>query len=441
MSDAAHRKMIRARSELVLDHPFFATLALRLDMRADETCRTAWSDGRVLAYNPGYIESLPLSKVKGLQCHEVLHLACRHHTRRDGRDARLWNMACDYAINPVLLDAGLELPQGYLDDPEHHGRNAESIYATITARMDEAKGGAEGGEEEGTEAAGGSAGQAREGQQRDDGQESSAATESDGEGDGPDGDGAGAATDGDGDDDAKRGDDPGMTGEVRDAPPDSGGSAEGGRDAQEDAWQDALAQALHKSRESGTLPGSLERLVGGLVSPPLCWSEILRRFVEDAARNDFSWVRPNRRHLHDGLYLPGLENRELAEVAVAVDVSGSITQAELDRFASELSALLEEFDAQLTVFTCDARLTRRERLCRWDLPLNFEARGGGGTDFRPPFEGLEEEGLCPACLIYFTDLECSRYPEEPGYPVLWVAPGASSAPPPFGEVVTMEVYA
>ncbi|MFW5734726.1 MAG: DUF2201 family putative metallopeptidase, partial [Oceanidesulfovibrio sp.] len=70
MNETARLKMIKARSELVLDQPFFAHLALRLDMKEDPTCRTAWSDGRVLAYNPTYIEVMPLEKVKGLQCHE-----------------------------------------------------------------------------------------------------------------------------------------------------------------------------------------------------------------------------------------------------------------------------------------------------------------------------------------------------------------------------------
>ncbi len=436
MNPEARAKMVKARSELVLDHPFFAHLALRLDMREDNTCGTAWTDGRVLAYNPAYMASLPLAKIKGIQCHEVLHLACCHHTRRKGRDKKLWNTACDYAINHVLLDAGLELPDGYLDDPQHHGKSADSIYARLLDNDQEIKGGADSGPQQEVEAA-----EDGQGGKSDAPPQENVDKVSSSESTGEDADeGRDDAAGGIGDDSgalSTPSEDPGMTGEVRDADF-SDGDSSSDLELEEDNWRVATSQALQKSRESGDLPGALERLLCSMLAPALSWRELLRRFLENAARNDFTWMRPNRRHLHTGLYLPGLENQELAEIAIAVDVSGSITQNELDSFGRELSAVLEEFDTSLTVFTCDAALTARERLCRWDLPLDFAITGGGGTDFRPPFSQLERDGNAPACLIYFTDLESSHFPEEPGYPVMWVTPNKGHTPPPFGEVVIME---
>ncbi len=421
MNTTARNKMIMARSELVLEHPFFAHLALRLELREDHACRSAWSDGRVLAYNPTYIEALPLPKVMGVQCHEVLHLACGHHLRRGRRDPRAWNVACDLAINPILMDAGVELPGSYLDDPKHHGKCAEAIYRALLDKDAEIKGGADKGPEQELDATE----EARDiqGSENRDGEQRSAPSDG-----ADDAEGIGEGND-----------DPGMSGEVRDAPLDI--ESPGGQDLtlqEEESLRMALAQALRKARESGKLPGGLERLVRGMLSPALNWRELLRRFMCNAAKSDFSWVRPDRRHLHAGLYLPSLYNEELAEVAVAVDVSGSITQAELDSIASELSALLEEFDASLIVFTCDAALTTQERRNKWDLPLDFQAKGGGGTDFRPPFSSLATEEAAPACLIYFTDMECDRYPEEPAYPVLWVTPNPAHSAPPFGEIIVME---
>jgi predicted metal-dependent peptidase len=52
----------------------------------------------------------------------------QHHTRRGGRNPRRWNMACDYAINPMLLDAGLTLPKDVLLDNRFRGMSAERIY-------------------------------------------------------------------------------------------------------------------------------------------------------------------------------------------------------------------------------------------------------------------------------------------------------------------------
>ncbi|NCC26436.1 MAG: hypothetical protein EOM25_14750 [Deltaproteobacteria bacterium] len=431
----AREKMVKARADLVLEHPFFATLALRLDLREDRSCATVWSDGSVLAYNPDYIETQPPAAVKGMQCHEVLHLACSHHTRRNGREAGLWNRACDYAINPILLEAGVKLPPGYLDDPVHHGRSADAIYEDLLRDLDTGRGGAENGAEQdavpdgdmesasaGVPGLGGRDQSGTSGRADKQGPGLRQASGGGGEWAGP-GDNA----------------DPGMSGEVRDASRQSRGH-EGDQEGadQDDQWRMAMALASRVAREAGNMPGGLERLVESMLAPRLGWRDLLRRFVTSAARDDFSWVRPNRRQIHAGLYLPGLDSLKLAPLAVVVDVSGSVEQTLLDIFCAEISAVLEEFDTDLELLTCDMSLTSRRTLGRLDLPLAIRAKGGGGTDFRPPFKILDRDGVSPACLVYFTDMQCSSYPEEPDYPVLWVNPGETRVHPPFGEIVTME---
>ena len=433
--NAAREKMIKARADLVLEHPFFATLALRLELREDHACVSAWSDGVVLGYNPAYIASQSLDAVKGMQCHEVLHLACGHHTRRGHRDPGLWNRACDLAINPILLAAGITLPRGYLDDPAHHGKSADTIYEQLVADLEKSRGGAENGADqdaapdEDMDAASGGApslgGRDRVGASGGTDDQRSGFRQASGGGGQSAGPGDNA--------------DPGMSGEVRDAPRqalDSDGDQTG--PDQDDQWRMALTQAARVASEAGNMPADLERLISSLLAPRLGWRDLLRRFLAETARNDFSWVRPNRRHIHAGLYLPGLDSPELATIAVAVDVSGSVDQPLLDAFAAEVSAVLEDFDARLELLTCDVALTSRRTLTRQDLPLSLRTTGGGGTDFRPPFQNLEQDGVYPACLVYFTDLQCARYPEEPLFPVLWITPDKPERQPPFGEVVVME---
>ena len=72
-----------------------------------------------------------------------------------------------------------------------------------------------------------------------------------------------------------------------------------------------------------------------------------------------------------------------------------------------------------------------------ELPEEIVVKGRGGTDFRPGFEWLDEQGIRPGVCLYFTDMECSRYPDaEPPFDVLWVN---YSSPPedwnrePWGE--------
>lgn len=125
MNPKALQRMTRARTALVLDHPFFGALALRLRMREDESAPTAYTDGQTLGYNPAFIEKLTDAQVKGLVAHEVLHCANGHCWRRGDRDPRQWNIACDAAINHHVLAAGLELPP---DGIPGEDRAAEQIY-------------------------------------------------------------------------------------------------------------------------------------------------------------------------------------------------------------------------------------------------------------------------------------------------------------------------
>jgi hypothetical protein len=118
----------KARTTLLLDHPFFGTLLFRLGAQARSSIATMATDGVSLYFNPQFVETLSAAEIAGTLAHEVMHPALQHHTRRGGRNPRRWNMACDYAINPMLLDAGLTLPKDVLLDNRFRGMSAERIY-------------------------------------------------------------------------------------------------------------------------------------------------------------------------------------------------------------------------------------------------------------------------------------------------------------------------
>jgi predicted metal-dependent peptidase len=140
--------------------------------------------------------------------------------------------------------------------------------------------------------------------------------------------------------------------------------------------------------------------------------------------------------LHLGLYFPSIRSEELPELVIAVDTSGSIDVSDLDQFCGEVNAILEEYDTKATVLYCDTEVAAVEVFTRDNLPLRLNAVGGGGTDFRPPFEWVLENGIQPAAFIYLTDLECRCFPEEePPYPVLWARIGTCGRTPPFGEML------
>jgi predicted metal-dependent peptidase len=124
-------QLTRARTQLVLDHPFFGSLALRLRLIEDASAKTAYTDGVVIGYNPAFIGTLDLAQTKWLLAHEVMHVACMHHTRRESRDIDRWNVAADYAINGILEEAGFKTPEGFLLNPDFFGKSAEAIYVLL----------------------------------------------------------------------------------------------------------------------------------------------------------------------------------------------------------------------------------------------------------------------------------------------------------------------
>lgn len=431
--DAAQKKLVKARTRLLLERPFFGSLCLRMEPKEDRHCATAWTDGRTLGYNPAYIAGLRDEQVQGLMAHTVMHPACQHHTRRRGRDHKLWNMACDYAINWILLDAGIDLPPKYLDNPAYHGLTADEIYSDLRSR-----GGEEDrpslsdgeGESDGEVEWDGLQGKTGDGNELGDKSESGTG-EAGGDGKVEDG----AAGDDPGELGSEQSGDPGGSGEVRDGElqTEGGASDESGSD---ENWELALAQAAQNARETGDLPGGLERLIGEVLEPRLDWRELLSRYISDRARDDYGWTPPNKRFLHTDVILPSLSHQKLPEVVLALDTSGSVTEAEMNRFAAEVSSILEAFDTTIHVVHCDSAVQHSDTFGRCDLPLELVPKGGGGTDFRPAFTWVEKEGLDPACLIYLTDLESFGFPErEPEYPVLWARVGQGGTVPSFGDVI------
>ena len=127
----AEAKLHRARNALLVEQPFFGTLALRL--RLEDASQ--WLpekigmavDGKSLFYHPSYILGESMDNLKGVIAHEVMHCGLGHPWRRGGRDQTQWNEACDYAINPLVLDGGLRLPSDMLMDPNLAGLSAETI--------------------------------------------------------------------------------------------------------------------------------------------------------------------------------------------------------------------------------------------------------------------------------------------------------------------------
>jgi predicted metal-dependent peptidase len=201
-------------------------------------------------------------------------------------------------------------------------------------------------------------------------------------------------------------------------------------------WKIATIQAAQAAQSMGKLPGSLKRFIDELTNPKVDWRAILQRFVSETSKNDYSWARPNKRFMAQGFMLPTLHSENMGEIVVAIDTSGSIGQAMLNAFGSEIKAIVQTMRPSLTtVIYCDSAVNHVDSFGPND-DLHFDMHGGGGTAFAPPFEHVAENDIKPVCFVYLTD-GYGSFPAAPDYPTLWCM--TTNVVAPFGETLPIEV--
>jgi predicted metal-dependent peptidase len=201
-------------------------------------------------------------------------------------------------------------------------------------------------------------------------------------------------------------------------------------------WQIAVEQAETLAKLAGKVPAGLGRSLEGAAEAAVDWRELLRRLWSETTPADYSWMRPNRRHIWQGIYLPGTVREGVGEVAIAVDCSGSVSARQVALFEAEIRSIIEgQRPERVHVLYFDAVVHKVETY-EAGHRIQLNPVGGGGTDFRPCFDWLEEQGIVPQTLVFLTDMYGSFPSDAPAYPVLWASTGGRSAP--FGEVVPMQ---
>ena len=378
-------KLAAARTRLILDKPFLGALALRLPMIAADPkwCQTTSTDARSFYYNPAYIDALSMEQAQFVLANQALHCALSHFSRRQHRSRYRWDIACDHAINPLLVEDGLTPPPGTLVLECYEGMTAEEIYPYIEENDSDEP-------EEQPKHDGDGSGDSRE-DSRGGEQNSSANDESSGAGQ-----------------------------------PQPLSAAE--QESLSAQWQQRLAGAAQQAQQAGKLGGLLGRMVGELMQPRLPWRLLLARYMTQYARDDYSYMRPSRRE--GEMIFPSLRSSQ-ADICVVLDSSGSISAQEIDEFISEIDAIKGQLRARILLHACDTALAEAGPWLfePWDefrLPTTIQ--GGGGTDFRPVFEWISSQGRKPDLLLYFTDAQGEFPSAEPNYPVLWLVIGKTPVP-------------
>lgn len=407
------QKLAAARTRLILDKPFLGALVLRLPMVVADPkwCETTFSDGITFYYNHDYIDALDAEQTQFALSHEALHCALSHFHRRGHRVKHRWDLACDYAVNPLLINDGLKPPPDVMHLREFEGMTAEEIYPCLE---DNDNGG-----------------------ERDlENKKKSDETDSDSEQTRQDKSGGSQQkkeqndqpSKGQGESDSTNKPELDDNGKGGQAPQPTGMSAQ-----QEEElslqWQQRLAGAAQQALQSGKLEGDMARMVDHLLQPKLPWRMLLARYMSATAQEDYSYARPSSRRGDPAVY-PSMRSHE-TNIVVAIDTSGSIDKEEIEEFISEIDAIKSQVRASVTLLTCDSQLNYGcpWRFEAWDqFQFDVEIRGGGGTNFKPVFEWVDAQDRVPDLLLYFTDAEGVFPDVEPSFPVTWLVKGKSKVP-------------
>jgi len=402
-------KLAAARTRLIIDKPFLGALVLRLPlvMADPQWCQTTATDARKFYYNPEFIEQLSLSETQFILAHEALHCALSHFARREHRIKHRWDLACDFAINPLLIKDGLQAPPGTLYEKTFDGMTAEEIYPFIEDNENQ---------------------ETLDQHLYDQPQEQS--SQQNQNPNPPPPRSKQEYEEGKGEKPQQQPDE--QLGGAPQPPPLSHDEAEN----LSVQWQQRLAGAAQQAQQAGKLSGDMARLVDFLLQPKLPWRMLLARYMTSLARDDYSYTRPSTRR-GDPAIFPSLRSSQV-DVIIALDTSGSISPDEMQEFVTEIDAIKGQMRARISLHACDDTLAEKgpwtyepwEEFC-----LPNDVQGGGGTDFRPVFKWADALDRSPDLLIYFTDAE-GRFPEAPPYyPVIWLVKG--KAPVKWGQRIQL----
>ena len=382
-----HVKISQAKAKLLVDYPYFGTLASRLELVKNENISAFLSDGKRLEYNDEYLESLEISELEFALSNGAMHIALSHQNRKNSRYGWLWQLATDYAINSMLVQNGLDMPFGVNYDPRFEGLYAEEIYEIL---RDEIK------NEEFSDDESDETGFNEENKRHNNRQNSS------------------------GNSDKKDENAPKI--EVENI-------------VDEELLSKINEKLIQDELTRGDLPLGLERFFDMTFSSKIDWREELRDAIDRFYKDDYRVLPPSKKLLYLGTYLPSLTSNRF-KLTIAIDSSGSVDEQLLSSFMSEVnSIMLSISNYEIDIIVADAKVHSHDTFYEGD-ELLYTLKGGGGTDFRPVFEYIEQNLYNTSLLLYFTDLDGEFPKEEPLFDVVWISPKDKDVP--FGTVIQLD---
>ena len=379
----------KVRAMLKKDCAFYASLILQSPVYwiSEDELKTAATDGKNLFFNPEFFMGLDPAERLFLMLHEVMHTVYNHLTRRGFRDAKTWNEAGDYIINDDLKQRGYTMPKSGLHNADYRGMSTDKVYEILMKNKDE-------------------------GNQNDPTPWPDLMTPQ-------------------GEEDNSN---PGNTS----AKSMGGVEAPSAKDIEDHAAQ-IISQAIQASElanePASSLPPGIKRDLETMLHPKLPWYRILAKFLNSLARDDYSWSRPNRRLISQGIFMPSLRNETVGRIDFAIDTSGSVSKDDFNHFMSEIGHVMIKFKPkEVGIIQFDHQLQGSDKVCSPQEFFKIEFKGGGGTNILPAIEEFKNNDA--KALIILTDGYFHHNKSmNPGRPVIWCIYSNPGFVPEFGTAI------
>ncbi len=171
-------------------------------------------------------------------------------------------------------------------------------------------------------------------------------------------------------------------------------------------WNNRVAEAVNVARMKGDLPNGMELLLGKLHEEKINWKALLQRYIVNQLPFDYCYSKPSKKSRAVGVYIPHIL-KEKIELAVMIDLSGSIGKKEYTDFISEIIGICKAYQERISmrVFSHDTECYDGGLIENGNIEKvkNMSLKGGGGTSFSKPLNYLKEKNIKPKCLIWLTD--------------------------------------
>ena len=360
--------LIKARVDMLMNAPFFGNLAIRLVLvDATDWCPTAATDGKHFYYNRHFTAALTEDECIWLMGHEILHCVYDHMdpTRRGDRIHQLWNVANDYVINLELELAklGRRIRKEIIEvcfDHKYQDMMSEDVYDELYKEADE------------------------------EGRIQQVSFDMHMEHEEGDDEGSGV----------------GQEGNVEDGTKGPVPMSADEKEKIKQEFKSATMQAAKAAGDAGNLPRGVKRMLDKLVNPQLDWRQLLAMQIQSVIKSDYTFRTPSRKGLDSGFFLPAMDYEQSIDVAIALDMSGSIDDEMSRDFLSEVKGIFDQYTGfRVHLFCFDTEVHNPQQFDDMNMEefMDYELMGGGGTEFDCCYDYMKEADINPKKFIMFTD--------------------------------------